>query len=111
MCASGLLTERHSTVHSTQSGRSELSVGKVVINQKLLFKMTTSAAFGRLRRPSAENDNAAIPMRSSCQQARCASGGGNSALRLSNQREIKTVHGRLIKVSVRTCVTPPLLAE
>lgn len=37
--------------------------------------------------------------------------GGKSALRLSNQREIKTAHGRLIKVSMRTCETPLLPAE
>lgn len=50
----------------------------MVINQKLVFEteMTTSVAFGQLCQPSAENDSAEIPMHSSCQQARCASGWG-----------------------------------
>lgn len=41
----------------------------------------------------------------------CFGGKGYSALRLSNQREIKTVHGRLIKDSMRTCETPTFPAE
>lgn len=83
----------------------------MVINQKLVVetKMTTSAAFGQLCQPSAESDSVEIPMHSSCHRARCASGGWNGALRLSNQREIKTVHGRLIKVSMSE--TPPLRVE
>lgn len=49
----------------------------MVINQKLVFetKMTTSAAFGWLCKPSVENDSLEIPMHSTCQRTRCASRG------------------------------------
>lgn len=86
----------------------------MVVNQKLIFetKVTASAAFGWFCLPCAENDILEIPTRSMCQRASCTSGGGeNGAPRLSNQWEIKTAHGPLIKVSTRTCETMLLPAE
>lgn len=64
-------------------------------------------------RLAADNDRLEIPIHSACQRARCASGGKqrDSALRVSNQRQIKTAHGLVIKVSMRTCETPSLPAE
>lgn len=78
----------------------------MAINQKLVFEtqMTASAAFGQLWQCG--NTNAQLVSAS-----KVCFWEANSALRLSNQREIKTVHGRLIKVSMRTCETLSLLAE
>lgn len=79
--------------------------------------MTTSAAVGQLHQPSAGNDSVMMhnaQLVSASKVCFClvvvAGRGGGSAVSLSNQREIKTVHGWLIKVLMRTCVTSLLQA-
>lgn len=109
VCLRLLLTEWHA---SCDTSRQDWDlVWKIDIIQTQQFEMTTSASIGRPCKPWAENDNVEIPIArfESASQARIW--WGNRALRLSNQRQIKTVHGWLLKVSMRTCVSPSLPAE